>query len=166
MGSQRVGHNWVTFTFHYYTQQALPCLSHVGDNLHSSSLPQPNASEAWFSSATLLTPVSPFLHSRRSFMMRKCTLKVKGCPSLQWQDGSWVSKGILSTSGVSFFFNLFYWRIVNLASLVPQMVKNPPAMEEAWVWSLGQEDPLEKGMATHSTILAWRVPQTEEPGGL
>ena len=46
------------------------------------------------------------------------------------------------------------------------MVKNPPAMEEAWVQSLGQEDPLEKGMATHSTILAWRVPQTEEPGGL
>ena len=53
-----------------------------------------------------------------------------------------------------------------MASLVPQMGKNPPAMEEAWVQSLGQEDPLEKGMATHSTILAWRVPQTEEPGGL
>ena len=53
-----------------------------------------------------------------------------------------------------------------MASLVPQMVKNPPAMEETWVRSLGQEDPLEKGMATHSTILAWRVPQTEEPGGL
>ena len=53
-----------------------------------------------------------------------------------------------------------------MASLVPQMVKNPPAMEEAWVQSLGQEDPLEKGMATHSTILAWRVPWTEEPGGI
>ena len=53
-----------------------------------------------------------------------------------------------------------------MASLVPQMVKNPPAMEETWVRSLGQEDPLEKGMATHSTILAWRVPQTEETGGL
>ena len=38
--------------------------------------------------------------------------------------------------------------------------------ESAWIWSLGQEDPLEKGMATHSNILAWRIPWTEEPGGL
>ena len=45
-------------------------------------------------------------------------------------------------------------------------VKNPPAMGEIWVWSLGWEDPLEKGMATHSSILAWRIPWTEEPGGL
>ena len=47
-----------------------------------------------------------------------------------------------------------------------QTVKNLPAMKEPWVQSLGQEDPLEKGMATHSTILAWRIPGTEEPGGL
>ena len=46
------------------------------------------------------------------------------------------------------------------------MVKNPPAMWETQVLSLGQEDPLEEGMATHSSILAWRVPWTEEPGGL
>ena len=46
------------------------------------------------------------------------------------------------------------------------MVKNPPAMQETWVGSLGQEDPLEKGMATHSSILAWRIPWTEEPGEL
>ena len=52
------------------------------------------------------------------------------------------------------------------ASLVAQMVKNPPAMWETWVQSLDQEDPLEKGMATHSSILAWRIPWTEEPGGL
>ena len=45
-------------------------------------------------------------------------------------------------------------------------VKNLPAMQEAQVRSLGQEDPLEKGMATHSSILAWRTPWTEEPGGL
>ena len=47
-----------------------------------------------------------------------------------------------------------------------QTVKNLPAMQETWVQSLGQEDPLEKGMATHSSILAWRTPWTEEPGGL
>ena len=47
-----------------------------------------------------------------------------------------------------------------------QLVKNSPAMWEIWVQSLGREDPLEKGMATHSSILAWRTPWTEEPGGL
>ena len=46
------------------------------------------------------------------------------------------------------------------------MVKNLPAMLETWVQSLGQEDPLEKGLATHSSILAWRIPWTEEPGVL
>ena len=52
------------------------------------------------------------------------------------------------------------------ASLVAQLVKNPPAMQETWVPSLGWEDPLEKGTATYSSILAWRIPWTEEPGGL
>ena len=47
-----------------------------------------------------------------------------------------------------------------------EMVKNLPAMWETWVRSLGQEDPLEKGLATHSSILAWRIPWTGEPGGL
>ena len=46
------------------------------------------------------------------------------------------------------------------ASLVAQLVKNLPAMRETWVWSLGWEDPLEKGKATHSSILAWRIPWT------
>ena len=47
-----------------------------------------------------------------------------------------------------------------------QMAKNPLAMQETWVQSLGWEDPLEKGMATHSSILAWRIPWTEELGRL
>ena len=46
------------------------------------------------------------------------------------------------------------------------MTKNPPVMWETWVLSLGWEDPLEEGMATHSSVLAWRIPWTEEPGGL
>ena len=50
--------------------------------------------------------------------------------------------------------------------LVAQMVKNLPAVQESQVWPLGREDPLEKGMVTHSRILAWRIPWTEEPGGL
>ena len=52
------------------------------------------------------------------------------------------------------------------ASLVAQRLKRLPAMRETWVRSLGQEDPLEKEMATHSSILAWRIPWTEELGGL
>ena len=66
------------------------------------------------------------------------------------------------TRDVSLFYNLlFYW-----ASLVAQRLKHLPAMRETWVQSLSQEDPLEKEMATHSSILAWRIPWTEEPGGL
>ena len=54
-----------------------------------------------------------------------------------------------------------YWRLFFFflfASLVAQVIKNPPAMQETWVQFLGQEDPLEEGMATHSSILAWRIP--------
>ena len=54
---------------------------------------------------------------------------------------------------------------INRAFPVAQMVKNPPAMQETWVWSLGQEDPLEEGMAAHSSILTWKIPCAEEPGG-
>ena len=56
----------------------------------------------------------------------------------------------------------YHSHFANLA----QMEKNLPAMREAWVPSLGWECPLEKGMATHSSVLAWRIPWTEEPGEL
>ena len=52
------------------------------------------------------------------------------------------------------------------ASLLAQMVTNPPATQETWVWSLGWEDPLEEGTTTHSSILAWKIPWTEAPCGL
>ena len=70
---------------------------------------------------------------------------------------------------VSFYLWLSVWLqsvlILFQASLVAQAVKNLPAMQETRVQSLGLEDPLEKGMATQSSILAWRIPWTEEPGG-
>ena len=61
------------------------------------------------------------------------------------------------------FLSIFrpYW-----ASLVAQSVKNLPAVQETWVRSLGQEDPLEEEMATHSSILAWKISGTEDSGGL
>ena len=52
------------------------------------------------------------------------------------------------------------------ASLVAETVKSLPAMQETWAQSLGRKDPLEKGMATHSSILAWKIPWMEEPGEL
>ena len=52
------------------------------------------------------------------------------------------------------------------ASLVAQTVKRLPAMQETWVRFLGGEDPLEKEMGTHSSTIAWKIPRTEEPGGL
>ena len=62
--------------------------------------------------------------------------------------------------GLLLFDSQYTWA---WSSLVAPMVKNPPAMQEVWIQSLGPEDPLEKGTATHSSILAWRIPQTEEP---
>ena len=56
--------------------------------------------------------------------------------------------------------------IIYLTSLVAQMVKHLPTMQETWVRSLGGEDPLEKEMATHSSTLAWKIPWTKEPGRL
>ena len=64
------------------------------------------------------------------------------------------------------FLTMEITHLTQRASLVAQMVKNLPAVQETWVRFLGWEDPLEKGMATHSSILTWRIPWTEEPGGL
>ena len=72
---------------------------------------------------------------------------------------------LLLLSSLWIFCELFllYW---GRASLVAQTVKNLPAVQEIWVWSLGWNDPLKRGMATPSNILSWRIPWTEEPGGL
>ena len=64
------------------------------------------------------------------------------------------------------YYSFWFCQHSARASLVAQMVKNLPAMWETWVQSLGWEDPLGKEMATHSSILAWRIPWTEENGGL
>ena len=88
----------------------------------------------------------------------------KNCPEIKDKESLWKHSRLKKTkrtspSGQSWFSTVW-------ASQVAQMVKNLPAMQETWVQSLGQEDPLEKGMATHSSIFAWRIPWTEEPVGL
>ena len=68
--------------------------------------------------------------------------------------------GLRRSTGEGIVYPLqYFW-----ASLVAQLVKNPPAMWETWVLFLGREDPLEKGKATHSSILAWRIPWTKSMG--
>ena len=74
--------------------------------------------------------------------------------------------GSISGSGRSTGEGISYPLQYSWASLVAQLVKNPPAMQETWVQSLGQEDPLEKKMAIHSSVLIWIIPWTEEPCGL
>ena len=73
----------------------------------------------------------------------------------------WVWFDVVSVPG----FN-YANRCILGASVVAQMVKNLPAVQETQVPSLGWEDPLKKGMVTHSSILAWKIPRTEEPGGI
>ena len=73
----------------------------------------------------------------------------------------WGEKQGPQPASETFKYNCGVW-----ASLVAQMVKNPPAVWETWVRSLCWEGLLEEGIATHSSILAWKIPWTEEPGGL
>ena len=66
----------------------------------------------------------------------------------------------------SFLSQISKFTLITKGILVTQMVKSLPTVLETWVQSLGQEDPLEKELATHCSILAWEIPWTEEPGGL
>ena len=74
--------------------------------------------------------------------------------------------GSIPVLGISAGEGIGYPLRYSRASLVAQLIKNLPAMWEAWIRSLGWEDPQEKGKATHSSILAWKIPWTEEPGRL
>ena len=141
MGSQRVGHDWVTFTF---------SLSSVGRCSVWKLLRFGN----WAKGLWLFPGVS----SASCFFL--LTLVVKqhsvGCPfsakehhTLQIIFTLWVK--LLGLSQFSAHFS------TSRASLVPEMVKNLPVMRETWVLSVGWEDTLEEGMATHSSVLAWRI---------
>ena len=77
-----------------------------------------------------------------------------------------LSSEILDKVPVEFKLKCFIFERAYLKSLMVLMVKNLPAMQKTWVGSLGQKAPLEKGMAIHSSNLAWKISQTEEPGGL
>ena len=80
-----------------------------------------------------------------------------------WQKPTQYCKEIILQLKINKVKKNYESTINNWASLVAQMVKNPPAMQETQVQSLGQEDPMEKGIAIHSSILAWRISWTEIP---
>ena len=77
-----------------------------------------------------------------------------------------LHKFIICLKDIRMSFGHFFESNVFMGLLVAQLVKNLPAVQETQVWSLGQEDPLEKEMATHSNLLAWKTPWEEEPGGV
>ena len=79
---------------------------------------------------------------------------------------SWLEHDANNTKDVGLSLVRVTTSLFFLASLVTQMVKNLPAMQETWVRSQSWEDPLEEGLATHPSILAWGIPWTEKPGGL
>ena len=85
-------------------------------------------------------------------------------PELTQTHVHWVSDAIQSSHPL--LYPSPRWWSIKRASLVAQLIKSLPAVQETWVESLGQEDSLEKEVATHSSILAWRVPWTEEPSSL
>ena len=94
---------------------------------------------------------------------------IKMCHWETFGHSSWARYPWSGSSNIWFFSH--HVKIINSvylieASLVAQSVKNPPMMQETWVRSLGWENPLEKQMARHASILAWEIPWTEEPGGI
>ena len=144
----RTGLSNFTFTFHF----SLSCTGEGNGNpLQCSCLENPRDGEAWWAS------VYGVAQSRTRLMRFSSSSSIIGIAhSMQFPKvGNRIRKQQMSLC-------------MNSKCIFPvaQMVKNLPAMQETQVRSLGQEDPLEKGMAIHSSILSWRVLWTEEPGGL
>ena len=107
-------------------------------------------------------------HSLQSYLKMLHTVELLARPlmALYFQESLRIGYFIL-------LIYLVFWPcswgmrgLISLTSLVTQMLRNLPAIQETIIWSLRWEDPLEEGMAAHSSVLAWRIPWTEEPGGL
>ena len=107
--------------------------------------------------------MKPFPHTSLTPLFRNMYTPCWGFPDSSVGKESACNAGdpgLIPGSGRSPGEGIVYPLQYSWASLVAQLVKNPPAMWETWVRSLGWEDPLEKGKATHSNILAWRIPWT------
>ena len=112
--------------------------------------------DQWGNYSTVLCPSLIDLDYQVKFSLRLFVLR-----KLFIGPCKWKFHGCAELNMIGFRVHI----MLSKASLEAQIVKNLPAMQETRVWPLGQEDPLEKGMAIHSSILAWRIPWAEEPGG-
>ena len=141
----------------------MPLVGHalVSSSVSSSvSFPDPAAQpSSWFSQSHPTHRLSLNLHSDNSILITSFASGTAG-KEFHCNSGSIPGSGRSPGEGIGYPLQ-YSW-----ASLVAQMVRNLPAVHETWVQSVGWEDPLEKGMATHSSILAWKIPWTEGPGGL
>ena len=149
MGSLRVGHDWATclslFTFMHWRRKWQPTPVFLPGESQGRG--------AWWAAVYGVT------QSRTWLKWLSSSSSSRGCEEVSHYGfglyflnywWSWATIPVL----ISHLY-VFFW-----ASLMPQLVKNPPAMWETWVLSLGWDDPLEKGTDTHSCILAWRIPLT------
>ena len=127
---------------------------------------KPVSSNYWALKLQLLKPTCPRAHALQYENPPKwetLTLQLESSPDSDMRESPCVPmRTLCSQKGMNEKNNYWYFR----TSLVAQMVKNLPAMQKTWVQFLCWEDSLEEGMATHSRILAWRIPWTEKPGRL
>ena len=144
MGSQRVGHDWVTITHSLWVWLGKQKKKNLNVEVISDTI----------GTRKLENNFSFF------FVVGRCRQLGEGC-------GLKPSISLHTSSPVGELWALWiFWKHLPWPSLVAQMVKNSHVMQETWVPSLGWEDPLEEEMATHSSILAWRIPWTGQPGRL
>ena len=149
---------WVAISFSraiFLIQGSNPDLSHCRQMLYRLSHQGSNSKKyslfIWNSNLTQYPLVSWILGFPGSSAGKESVCNA-GDPTLIPGSGRYPGEGIDYPLQYSWAF------------LVAQTIKKPPAIQETWIWSLGWEDPLEKGMATQSSILAWRISRTEEPG--
>ena len=117
---------------------------------------------------TLIHSAKVMEHLSRKYQGTQKIKKNQTCPALitYWMNNQFQNIKSFIIILMTFTIANTYTALTTLTCFMAQMVKNLPAMQDTWVRSLVWEGPLEKGMATHSTVLAWRISQTEKPGSL
>ena len=151
------------YLHHIYNNQSYPGSDLTWDiNVYLNEIIGPFRTEGWITCALLCVPLSSICASVLRLDIYRHH-KIVGLPDSSVGKESTCNAGdcgLIPGSGRSAGVGIGHLLQNSWAFLVAQLVKNLPTMRETWVWSLGWEDPLEKGKATHSSILAWRIPWT------
>ena len=148
--------DWAAQTLHHFS----PCSFLGGMGWGVNILGGPSS---FYWSTFLVKSVigCPTAAGSRNIFMSYFHVKIKTIRKMGFPGGT-IVKNLPANRGSQYLVSFNH----RAASWMAQTVKNLPAMRETWVWPLGWEDALEKEMATHSNILGWRIPETEESGGL